>query len=203
MGGKGSGNYFHTKTRTTTNDCLELDMRKFKKRNWLSSSNWQTLTWTKGGREIGSIQYRYINNQLNLNYRSRKAGGDWLVKNEVISLIKTPCNFGGFRQWFRCNQCNNKVVCLYATDIFKCRKCANLIHPSANESKLDRASRALGRYQRKLAPDSDIGVLDGVTWLSKPKWMRYKNYFKIKREATAKQNQFVDMMIESFGVSYL
>ena len=203
MGGKGSGNYFHTKTRTTTNDCLELDLRKFKKRNWLSSSNWQTLTWTKGGREIGSIQYRYLNNELNLNYTTRKSGGDWVVKNESILLIHTPCNFGGVRQWFRCNQCKNKAICLYAKDNFKCRKCANLIHPCVNESKLDRACRTLERYQSILSPDVKVGVLDGVDWLPKPKWMRYQTYFKLLNKGMIKQREVRQSMVDSFGVSYL
>lgn len=54
-----------------------------------------------------------------------------------IPLIKTPCNYGGFRYWFRCGYCARKVSVLYKSPDFVnfgCHKCLNLTYNSRNGS---------------------------------------------------------------------
>jgi hypothetical protein len=44
---------------------------------------------------------------------------DWL------EIIKTNANYWGFRLWFKCPECENKVFTLYdVNSTLKCRKCS-------------------------------------------------------------------------------
>ena len=52
-----------------------------------------------------------------------------------VSLVTTPCNFGGVRYWFGCPSCGRRVAVLYLApgDVyFRCRHCNNLSYHSRN-----------------------------------------------------------------------
>jgi ribosomal protein S27AE len=203
MGGRNSGYYQRASSISLTTDYLSLDIRTFKKRGWLNFPSNQTLTWSKNGNAIGSINYVLNKDEIKLNYRTRANGGEWEDIVEAIAIATTSCNFGGNRKWFKCPKCSMNVLVLYSDKSFQCRKCHGLIHPSVNESKLDRASRAVERYQSVLSPDSQVTVLDGLEWLPKPKWMRYSTYYRLRSAGMVKQREMCQRMIDSFGVSYL
>jgi hypothetical protein len=203
MSGRNSGYYQRAGSISLTTDCLDLDIRTFKKRGWLKIASNKTLTWSKNGNITGSINYAISEDELTLNYRTKTNSRDWEGIVQTIVIATTPCNFGGYRKWFKCPECEKKVLVLYGGRFFRCRKCHGLIHPSVNENKLDRACRAIERYQSILSPDVKVGVLDGLEWLPKPKWMRYKTYYQIRNEGMIKQREMCQRMIDSFGVSYL
>jgi hypothetical protein len=48
-----------------------------------------------------------------------------------------------------------------------------------------------------------IGVLDGLDWLQKPKWMRYPTYYRLKDEGMIKLREMSQRMTDSFGVFYI
>lgn len=49
------------------------------------------------------------------------------IELDWIDLIKTRANYWGFRVWFKCPMCSNKVFTLYNINwILKCRKCSSL-----------------------------------------------------------------------------
>jgi hypothetical protein len=49
--------------------------------------------------------------------------------NTAISLLHTPCHYGGYREWFECPGCFKRVGILYRDKShFKCRKCLNLVY---------------------------------------------------------------------------
>jgi hypothetical protein len=185
-----------------TTDYLDLDIRTFKNRGWLTQLSPKTLTWSTNGNPTGSISYQLHADSISLNYKIRINGNDWQDVTDTIFIKSTPCNFGGSRKWFQCPKCMKNVLVLYGGNYFRCRTCMGLVHQSVNESKLDRASRALARYQRKLAPNYDISVLDGLNWMTKPKWMRYRTFNTIYAKGMDKQNELESRMIDSFGVSY-
>ena len=203
MGGRNSGHYLRAHDVKLTTDYLNLDMRVLNKRGWLKTASSNTLTWSKNGNTIGSISYVLYEEEIKLNYRTRTKAGDRQNIVETIGIATTPCNFGGDRKWFKCPECSQKVLVLYGGMFFRCRKCLGLIHPSVNESKLDRACRSLERMQSVLSPNMPIGVLDGLEWLPKPKWMRYPTYFKLRNRGMIKLREVSQRMIDSFGVSYL
>ena len=58
-----------------------------------------------------------------------------------ILIETTPCNYGNKRYWFGCPICEGRTTKLFlhggAYAIWKCRKCANLVYRSQQETKGD------------------------------------------------------------------
>lgn len=51
--------------------------------------------------------------------------------NTTISLVKTKCHYGGYREWFECPKCLKRAGVLYKDgDNFRCRKCLDLVYES-------------------------------------------------------------------------
>lgn len=189
MGGRGSGSYSRYNAKPTTDSYLKIDLRELRKCGWLDSNLSHTLTWSRNDYVLGKISYVPSSDSITLLYQYDANGNEPESINDEIQLIKTPCNFGGERTWFCCPTCMNKVLVLFGGKYFRCRSCKGAIHPSVNESKLDRSRRALAKYQSILAPDLKLCSADGTRGLHKPKGMRYKTYFDIKKRASEKEDE--------------
>lgn len=63
---------------------------------------------------------------LKITYRKQKES------TYTIGIEKLPCNYGGFRFFFKCPLCQKRMRMLYLaqTSIFLCRKCLNLSYKS-------------------------------------------------------------------------
>ena len=47
------------------------------------------------------------------------------IELDWVEIIKTKANYGGFRIWFKCPKCNNKVFNLYnINSVLICRQCS-------------------------------------------------------------------------------
>lgn len=201
MGGRGSGSYYrYNRSSNLTTDYLDLDLRVFKKKGWLKPNTTNSITWSRNGNKIGNISYRLTDDTMTLLYNVRTRGEEeWQPIEEDIRVIKTPCHFGGERTWFSCPSCQRRVLILYGDTYFRCRTCLGAVHPSVNETKMDRSRRALARYQVKLAPDIKLCANDGVRHIHKPKWMRYKTYFDLKMKGARKEDEMNQYFVESLG----
>ncbi|KXI28973.1 hypothetical protein [Paraglaciecola hydrolytica] len=197
MGGRGSGSYSRYNSKPTTDNYLKLDLRVLKKRGWLTPNINQTLTWSRNDNVIGAISYVLSNDSITLLYEHGASSNEPESINDQIPLIKTSCNFGGERIWFCCPSCMRKALVLFGGKYFRCRICRGAIHPSVNENKLDRSRRALAKYQTILAPDKSLSAADGTRNLHKPKGMRYKTYFEIKKRASEKEDDMNQYFITS------
>jgi hypothetical protein len=73
---------------------------------------------------------------------------------QYIEITKSPCNFGGFRSWFRCpglldQPCGRRVTALFRPpkmDLFACRSCFRLSYRSVqqHDARLDRIAQDPG-----------------------------------------------------------
>ena len=74
----------------------------------------------------------------------------------TVSLLTTPCNFGGVRYWFGCPDCGRRVAVLYLVrgDVyFRCRHCNNLSYHSRNLCRIEswgETSRQIERLQSEI-----------------------------------------------------
>jgi hypothetical protein len=189
MGGRGSGSYVRYSSKPTTDNYLKLDLRMLKNRGWLTPNVRQTITWSRNDNVTGRISYVPSSNKITLLYEFGASSNEPESINDEIALVTTPCNFGGERTWFCCPSCSKKVLVLFGGKYFRCRKCVGVVYASSNESKLDRSRRALAKYQDILAPDLKLCSGDGTRGLHKPKGMRYKTYFDIKKRASEKEDE--------------
>jgi hypothetical protein len=90
-----------------------------------------------------------------------------------IDLALVACNYGGYRYFCYCPICNKRVKSLYlCKSMFACRHCLNLIYPSQNET----LSLRLYKKSKKIK-----SKLDDREW-TKPKWMRWATFEKLRNE---------------------
>jgi len=68
------------------------------------------------------IRIEVITDHLKVTYRKRKE------HTYNIPIERQPCNYGGFRSFFRCPLCQKRMRFLYFAEhsVFLCRKCLNL-----------------------------------------------------------------------------
>lgn len=178
MGGLGSG---RPKGRgwNTTDDLLQLDIRKWKREGFLKPGCSGGWTWSRRGEPIANINYRVEEGAVRLIYRVREYGGDWVDKDYRVVLDRTSCHYGGERVWFRCPCCYSRVAILYSSGQFACRRCHRLAYACQRETDADRAARRADKIRERLGwPE---GILNGSGW-RKPKWMRWRTYYRLVRQ---------------------
>jgi hypothetical protein len=121
---------------------------------------------------------------------------------DCVNITKTPCNFGGIRRWLLCPSCKKKSLLLYVVNRFHCRKCQNLYHPSSSEGDLFRATRALCNEQNKLN-GKHLKPMDGISGISKPKWMRNGAYNKLREDALLREKKFREEYRRAFDGAFV
>lgn len=172
MGGYGSGRYFYYSGKSTTNDYLAIDIRKWGKKV-LSEGNAFSCSWSRYGEQVSSISVNVGYNVVILRYKNRE-GASWKEYNYPVHITYTTCEYGGSRPWFICPTvgCGKRVAIIYGGDIFACRHCYKLAYKSQRESESDRACRKADKIRDKL--DWEPGILNGEGL--KPKGMHWKTF---------------------------
>ena len=181
MGGSGSGEWFRYGSKKSTTDSQhDIDIRWMKKNNRLRPGITDSLSWSRRGRETGSVGYTMEESRMILYYRYRPHGGEWEQVEQTIQFDRTPCNYGGSRIWFLCPYCGKRVAVLYgAGKYFLCRHCHNLAYASQQESGSSRLIRKARKIRRRLnAPGS---IFEPI--LFKPKHMHRKTFDRLRNEA--------------------
>ena len=174
MGGIGSGEWLrYGSKKSTTNSQHNIDIRRMKKNNWLHPGTTGSLSWSRRGKETGSIGYRIEEKQMTLHYRYRSHDGEWEQVEQTIPFDRTPCNYGGHRTWFLCPHCMKRVAVLYgAGKYFLCRHCHDLVYASQQEDRCARLACKSRKIRRRLnAPESLMELV-----LFKPKNMHQKTF---------------------------
>lgn len=152
MGGYGSSRWQMHSKKYTTDDCRSLSIFHLKRDNLLIPGRVRSGSWVWSNQYTGekraSIGYEltlkegasylrlyythtsaWTNNKTDLDYR--------------VSIVTTPCHFGGLRYWFICpisvngRSCGRRVGKLYlapGSRYFACRHCQDLTYRSSQES---------------------------------------------------------------------
>jgi len=181
MGGQGSGCWWRWGTRETTASQHRVDIRWLKKQNYLQSGNSGRLSWTSRGKKTGSINFRIEENRMILNFRRRLQDGELEDVEQTVSIVKTPCHYGGYRNWFLCTHCLKRVEILYgAGKYFFCRHCYNLTYDSSNASPIQRIFDKAEKLRKKKLGAASEGFMDLIP--QRPKGMHHTTYNKIVAE---------------------
>ena len=185
MGGIGSGNLWRYGTRDTCEASLRIDIRYMRSKGFLKPGRQGTLSWSRGGETISSINYKCHEATLELDYRTRSAGGDWTPVNEHIAMERAAQPFVGTRRNFCCSRCNGRCLVLYGGSRFRCRKCQNLPYTSQNRNAFDQASAKARKIRERLGDD---GCFDDP-FPSKPKGMHWRTYKRLERQCERYEDQ--------------
>lgn len=128
--------------------CLRLDVRDMAKRRALRPGRGGTWAWTNTvtGEPIGHIDYRIEADTLVLDYR---LNGESRLQR--VSILTTPCHYGGTRPWLTCPHCAARVAVIFLRrGGFYCRKCAEVAYYSQSEDVCGRAWRKQQKAEAKL-----------------------------------------------------
>ena len=138
MGGFGSGRWADVVNRKIPVElCRCLSIKQLREAGFLHDGRSGEITWVNtAGVEIGRIDLKISSEQHGV--LSLECAG------QVIDMIQTPCNYGGFRFWFVCpGGCRaTKLYLPPKAKQFGCRKCYDLSWLSMQENhKRDRIAR--------------------------------------------------------------
>ena len=104
-----------------------------------------------------------------------------------VPLLKTSCNYGGYRYWFQCTYCHRRVSVLYIKTYAKCRKCSRLTYASQKAGRLERSIGAKG-YMYML--DEEYSSMRTTRYAGKPT-KRYLRYLKRFEKSDAALSQLM------------
>jgi hypothetical protein len=157
MGGYGSGNWNRKDSKETTEAQRRVDIRYLKNQGMLQPGTTGHLSYTRYGRQSGSINFRTRGDEIILDYLYRYQGGEWERVEEVVQFNRTACNFGGQRIWLTCPKCRRRVILLYgAGKCFLCRHCHNLTYATQQEREKDRLIRKAREIRERLGGDGNL-----------------------------------------------
>ena len=203
MGGFGSGQYYRSSNRVTTEETNRIDIRWLRKQGYLRPNSSGTLTWSRGEEKTGWIRYSMFQDRMILDYKIRINGGDWEEVKETVRFEETECHYGNIRKWFLCPHCGRRVAVLYGSQkLFLCRKCSNLVYGSQMESDLDRLARKAKKIRHRLdIGDPDLfnpeALFDSVCW--KPKHMHQKTFDRLRQAENRLQDRINDEFLAKYG----
>ncbi len=189
MGGYGSGRYGFSFCKSTTSDCIAIDVRRWQREGLLTSPRYFDWKWLRNEKVTSSIEVIVQDDHVILNYKYRRRNQEWQKKNCPVYLDWTSCNYGGKRPWFLCpvRGCGRRVAKLYSNGVFACRQCHQVAYPSQRENDMDRANRRADKIRARL--DWEPGILNGNGL--KPKGMHWSTFERLQNE----HDYFVDQSI--------
>lgn len=124
----------------------------------------------------GRIVYEIPQYQLKIMSSPDRYSVTYYGGSYAIPIDKQPCNYGGYRYYFRCPGCNNRMRLLYCNEgIFLCRKCLNLCYFTQLLKPSDRCLAMANKVERKL--NDKAGNLD-----RKPPWMKRTRFNYLRRK---------------------
>lgn len=92
-----------------------------------------------------------------------------------LKLTTTPCQYGGFRYWFICDQCNKRVGIVYEAPNYICRYCLGLSYKSQLIQPHQRKAQQLIKIYKIMGWQ---GIENIESFGKKPKHMKYMTYIK-------------------------
>ncbi len=174
MGGYGSGQRAPQANRPTTDQALALDIRDLARRGALKSGRHRAFWPSVWG--DASVGYAVAEDTLTLEYRTAPGLLDEPREvRQAVTLLRTPCHYGGSRPWFACPGCGDRVAILFLFGLhFRCRQCHGLAYGSTREDSSRRLLRKADRLRVNVGGEAGLGRVP-----PKPAWLGWRAYQRI------------------------
>lgn len=162
--------------KDSTADYRRLSMNGLRRGKLLTPGACFDWCWWRDGEKVAGICITVESRcGMRLRYQSRSQGSEPVQYDYPVSITWTPCHLGGERPWFRCPQCDSRVLNLYGGAMFACRHCMRLNYRSQQASKRDRATDRSWALRYSLGCDS--GPFDyPAEYIRRPKGMHRKTF---------------------------
>ncbi|KIF83286.1 hypothetical protein TSA66_24580 [Noviherbaspirillum autotrophicum] len=199
MGGPTSGRRWHPDAKACTDECLQLDVRRWQREGYLTPGKTFSWGWMRDGVQTASIDVHSEVDRVTLAYRCRNKGADWEDAECSVQLDWMPCTYGGHRAWFRCPSkgCGRRAAILFFGGGFACRRCCRLAYRSQRVADYDRALRRAEKIRARLGWDLDLFNGEG----ERTKWMRQRTFERLCAEQAMFVNKSLSMIVSQLGVS--
>ena len=180
MGGSGSGQRW-SRTKRTTNEYLQVDVRRWQRDGLLREGVRFTLEWTDSCVVTKTLSVSVRLDSLIFTGWFVADGGNWSGREYVVRLTRTSCHYGGHRTWFCCPEpsCRCRVAILYGhRGIFVCRRCYQLAYKSQRRQRRDRALHRAQAIRTKLGGSRDLTQ----AFPEKPGRMHWRTYERLRQQ---------------------
>jgi hypothetical protein len=138
--------------KATVESCKSISTIFLLKHGYFKGAQSGAIRWSTPGEHTGSVGFKIVMHEGLGTIRFQYFSTDQYARKMdcLVHLTPTPCNYGGYRWWFRCPKCWRRVEKLYLRGkYFGCRKCQNLTYLSCQEN--DKRVNRLLRHPESLA----------------------------------------------------
>ncbi|MDT2422078.1 hypothetical protein [Enterococcus avium] len=169
----------------TAENYFSIDTKQFKELLKIGKTARCSYTFTQSRTRAGEKE---ILHQEEVEVILNGEKNYMLLGGRRILIETTPCNYGNKRYWFGCTICGGRTTKLFlhggANATWKCRRCANLVYRSQQETKSDfwtwyYKAQAIAQ---EIDPDywedgfSYLLTHPNILFPNKPKNMHWKTY---------------------------
>ena len=172
-------------SKPTVETCpLRLSISELSRRGVLQRGAEGELRKTDAAGRVATVFFKTGHDILELRFSVEGPSLNGSLETiETITLVWTPCHYGGQRPWFRCpgiiRPCAWRVGILYATGAhFLCRHCSGLVYQSQHEDAEGRAALRAYRLRARLGDHGDL--LDPLP--KRPPGMHHRTYQRLCEE---------------------
>tara|TARA_R110002073_G_scaffold299677_1_gene466745 strand:- start:254 stop:727 length:474 start_codon:yes stop_codon:yes gene_type:complete len=102
-----------------------------------------------------------------------------------IELLKTQCNYGGYRYWWACPSCSKRVGMLYCAGIYVCRHCIGANYQTQLQQPWQRPDARIQAIRQRL------GWHDGL-YKQRPKGMHRATHKRLFMEYIDIEDSYLD-----------
>lgn len=160
---------------------MAFDVRQIAKRGLLKPGafSWH---WSSNGENVGSVGVRVTGDpeRVSLTYQWTPYNSEPRTVECSLWIMRTLCNYGGTRPWFRCPSCERRCAVVYygaPGGRFACRHCVRVSYFSQCEDEMGR----LWRRQRKVERTLTGGAGDWNGW-QRPKGMHQRTFDRLRNQ---------------------
>ena len=161
---------YYYNSKATADESCRLKISALRKDGMLSSGySLGTRIWSSNRSDKKTFIHVEVDMTddpyVRLIYSGTDREGNKTDYDYQVSLVTTPCNFGGVRYWFACPDCWRRVGVLYLApgDVyFRCRNCNNLSYWSRNRCTV----ASWGQTSREI--DELRSQIKRWTWRGRP-----------------------------------
>ena len=198
MGGIGSGRYSYS-GGPTCESARSIDLAWLRRRGMLKPGRY-SLTWSIRGEPAGSISMIAQAGGVHLLYWVTGSNGERSSVNEFVPFAYTPTRFGGRRQWLMCPKCGRRCRRIFGGRHFRCRQCDGLVYAPRNETSAQRAMHRADSIANRLHDMWKGTMKANWEFPPKPSRMRWKTYWRLKRQFDELQGRWMAGVMGRFGV---
>lgn len=161
----------------TAESVQRIEVRRWSRAGCFNGNYRFSCGWNRGGQPTGGISVETTQDSAILSYRIKDfRGDDWQEKMQFVPVVRTACNYGGWRNWFQCPACNRRCELLYLrASRFACRYCQKVAYTSQSGGPIERLTHKLHTLRARIER-------------GKPRGMRWATYERLWERANGTED---------------